>query len=349
MSIEVTPGRAEVSGGDPAEAPPAKRSRLWMALRFGLALAVLVWLARSGAIEVSALDSLIGGWPWALAGLGLIVFSIWTNAYRLPVLLRAQGFELDVASSLRLSLLGMFFNLALPGGVGGDAARIYYATAGNRGSRAEIGSIVIVERLLGFLGMLASPLLILPFFPGLALESRAVAALIGVAGAGFLAGCLGIVVCFHVEAGGLPWLERGISRLTRSRVPARMIHTVGRFRNAPGALAIAFGLGLIGHMLAGVGAISLLAVAIRPDLVGPDLPLVAPLAFLANMLPLTPWGIGVGETAIASLFGIAGHKGGGELMLAWRLLMLVPALAGLVVYLRGQKRWVRPAEDGSAP
>jgi uncharacterized membrane protein YbhN (UPF0104 family) len=312
-----------------------------MGIRFALALAVLVWLTRSGAIEMGALDSLISGWRWALAGLAAIAFSIWTNAYRLPVLLRAQHFELDLASSLRLSLLGMFFNLALPGGVGGDAARIYYATLGNDGQRAEIGSIVIVERLLGFLAMLASPLLILPFFPGLALESRTVLSLIALSGAGFLAGCLGIVLCFRVHAGGLPWLERGLARLTSSAIPMRMIHTVGRFRTAPAAMAAAFGLGLISNIFAGVGAIVLLAAAIRPDLVGPGLALGAPLAFLANMLPLTPWGIGVGETALASLLRLAGHQGGGELMLAWRMLMLVPALCGAVVYLRGQKRWVR--------
>jgi uncharacterized membrane protein YbhN (UPF0104 family) len=108
-------------------------------------------------------------------------------------------------------------------------------------------------------------------------------------------------------------------------------------------MAAAFGLGLISNIFAGVGAIVLLAAAIRPDLVGPGLALGAPLAFLANMLPLTPWGIGVGETALASLLRLAGHQGGGELMLAWRMLMLVPALCGAVVYLRGQKRWVRAA------
>jgi len=344
MSIGVTPGSAETSKGRPTVAPARWRSRLWTALRFALALAVLVWLTRSGAIEMGALESLIPGWPWALAGLGMIVFSIWVNAYRLPVLLRAQQFELDVASSLRLSLLSMFFGLILPGGVGGDAARIYYATAGNRGSRAEIGSIVIVERLLGFLGMLATPLLMLPFFPELARASQTVSALIAVAGAGFVAGCLGIVFCFRIHAGGWPWVDRLLSRLTSSQVPLRMIHTVGRFRNAPGALAVAFGLGLISHLLAGVAAIVLLAAAIRPDLVGGTLPLAAPLAFLANMLPLTPWGIGVGETALASLLRLTGNQGGGELMLAWRMLMLVPALCGLVVYLTGQKRWVRPAK-----
>jgi len=89
------------------------------------------------------------------------------------------------------------------------------------------------------------------------------------------------------------------------------------------------------------------SVRLRADLVGPGLALGAPLAFLANMLPLTPWGIGVGETALASLLRLAEHTGGGELMLAWRLLMLVPALCGLVVYLRGQRRWVRPTGDAS--
>ena len=61
------------------------------------------------------------------------------------------------------------------------------------------------------------------------------------------------------------------------------------------------------------------------------------LAMLANVLPLTPGGLGVGELAFDRLFETQGHEGGASLMLSWRAAMLPIVLAGGVLYALG--RW----------
>jgi uncharacterized membrane protein YbhN (UPF0104 family) len=76
--------------------------------------------------------------------------------------------------------------------------------------------------------------------------------------------------------------------------------------------------------------------------------LVAPLGHLVNSLPLTPGGIGVGETAFNTLFSLAKMSGGAETLLCLRLWNLAVGAFGLMVYLYGMGRIVHPYEDESA-
>ena len=69
-----------------------------------------------------------------------------------------------------------------------------------------------------------------------------------------------------------------------------------------------------------------------------------PLGHLANTLPITPGGLGVGEAAFNKLFALAGLEGGAETLLGWRLLTLLLGLVGLVFYLQGRKRFVHAGE-----
>ena len=77
------------------------------------------------------------------------------------------------------------------------------------------------------------------------------------------------------------------------------------------------------------------------------LALVAPIGHLVNSLPLTPGGIGVGETAFNTLFKLTGMGGGAEALLCLRLWNVLVGSLGLVVYLIGMRRVVYPYEEVS--
>jgi uncharacterized membrane protein YbhN (UPF0104 family) len=68
--------------------------------------------------------------------------------------------------------------------------------------------------------------------------------------------------------------------------------------------------------------------------------LVIPLVDLANNLPLTPGGLGVGESAYNALFHAVGLEGGAEALLSWRIWRAAVGLIGLALYLRGPGRAV---------
>jgi uncharacterized membrane protein YbhN (UPF0104 family) len=64
--------------------------------------------------------------------------------------------------------------------------------------------------------------------------------------------------------------------------------------------------------------------------------LLTPFGLLANALPLTPGGLGVGEAAFETLFLSVGVRGGAEAILSWRLLTTVLDLFGGVFLLMGR-------------
>jgi len=66
--------------------------------------------------------------------------------------------------------------------------------------------------------------------------------------------------------------------------------------------------------------------------------LVIPMGYIANSLPLTPGGLGVGETAFNALFDITGLHGGAEALLCWRIWSVLVGILGLIFYLRGLRR-----------
>jgi hypothetical protein len=65
---------------------------------------------------------------------------------------------------------------------------------------------------------------------------------------------------------------------------------------------------------------------------------LAALGFVANAVPLTPAGLGVGEAAFEQLFRWGGVAGAALLLVSWRLACMPIWAAGGLVYLRGGAR-----------
>src|SRR5262245_46233471 len=102
------------------------------------------------------------------------------------------------------------------------------------------------------------------------------------------------------------------------------------------------GISLLAHTIA-IGVALLVAQVTDPAGAAWEMSLLIPLASIANLVPLTPGGLGVGEAVFDHLFALAGFAGGAEAMLGIRVLMAVVSLPGLVFYLQGGRRFVHHA------
>lgn len=74
-------------------------------------------------------------------------------AFRLNYFFRSIGISLPEKKNIRLYLLGMFYNLFLPGGVGGDGYKIYIL---NKQSGTKVGKLfwaVLLDRVIGILAL----------------------------------------------------------------------------------------------------------------------------------------------------------------------------------------------------
>jgi uncharacterized membrane protein YbhN (UPF0104 family) len=86
----------------------------------------------------------------------------------------------------------------------------------------------------------------------------------------------------------------------------------------------------------------LVVAATNPRGVDWSMVLLIPFGFLANALPVTPGGLGVGEAAFDTLFHLAGFTGGAVALLGWRVMMMLIGLPGLLYYLFAKKHAIAP-------
>ena len=73
------------------------------------------------------------------------------SAFRTNLYFHQIGAPLTQSSNLKLSLLGMFYNLFLPGGIGGDAYKGYAVQKAYQPGTKKVVSSILLDRLSGML------------------------------------------------------------------------------------------------------------------------------------------------------------------------------------------------------
>src|SRR5262249_49897137 len=77
--------------------------------------------------------------------------------------------------------------------------------------------------------------------------------------------------------------------------------------------------------------------------------LLSLLGLLANALPITPGGLGVGEAAFEGLFRSIGYTHGSQLILAWRAGMIALCGIGCALYIAGADNGAQGSEAPATP
>src|SRR3984893_3498614 len=300
---------------------PAANSRLgslrktgFLVLRLAVGVGILVYLAKSGQIDFSSLIRLFHAWPITVVAVGFLLLDILLMSIRASLLFRNARLSLSLGNSIQLNLIGFLFSTFLPGAAGGDIAKLVYATRGNHGRRAEVATVLILDRLVGLFSLVLLPLLFAPFFLDLLRSVSLLRQLLYIDAllAAFMLVSAGVVMFF---APTRSWVTSvtgrwpGIKNLALRVLDAMAVHGKDR-----GTLFFAFLLSLLANLvLVVVTALGLYA--INPASFSTRLALVAAIGHLVNSLPLTPGGIGIGETAFTALFRLTGINGGAETLL----------------------------------
>lgn len=264
----------------------------------------------------------IGGLVWALGCfLTALLFAI-TRWWRL---LRVAGCQVRWWAAFRLSYLGLFFNLVMPGLTGGDVVKAVLAVRENPGKRPDALVSVVVDRLMGMfaLAFLASVvILVADSFA----ELRPIVPPIMVV----------------MLVGGLVYTSRRVRKLLRfdallDRLPMgerlkSLDAAVVAYRRRPLELVLAFGLSMGNHFLAVVGVMGLgAAFGVPSGLIGlVDYLAIVPVANMLSSIPITPGGWGVGEAAYGYLFQMAGVAAslGVAVSVGFRLCQMLIGFAG---------------------
>lgn len=178
-----------------------KRGRPVLALKL-VALALLLgYLIHSGKLDLGALKIPAAGYPKAAAGVVLLLVAMFISFVRFHLLARAAEIPIRFVETLRICLIGLFFNTCMPGAVGGDVVKAGYLIK-EKGCAAESLACTVTDRVLGLLGLVCvgGIALLLSWQEVLATESLHVLALV-------VFGVIGVVAMSSVH--GLTALAKG--------------------------------------------------------------------------------------------------------------------------------------------
>ena len=304
--------------------------RLFVLLvKSAIAVALVILLVRQQRIDLQTIRAIRPG-PMLYALIALACAGVFGGlllmAWRLRLFLVQGRFDISYKDTLRLTLLGSFVGAVLPGLVGGDAVKAAYLCGQVEERRMDAVVAVMVDRAIGLYAL---------FVLG------GVASLIGLA-----AGILWLpksvlfaspsIVALGLLAGALFSLDsvRNFPPLNTlgSKMPGMVrifIRSIGDYLRSPRLVFSAIGISVLNH------ALVVLAFVCAAALIADPLSLLAhfvvdPLAMAMNVIPLTPGGIGIAESAFSYLYGSVGSGDGALVGLFGRLLQyFVFTLAGV--------------------
>jgi len=135
-------------------------------LQAAVTLLLLWWIFHDPSKRAQMLQALAKADPRWLAPaflcFGLVLVCA---AFRWQLLMKVQGISLSWFRVWQLVMIGMFYNLFLPGGTGGDLVKIFYAVREAPRSKSAVFLSVVVDRLTGMFALiLVSSAVFLVFF-----------------------------------------------------------------------------------------------------------------------------------------------------------------------------------------
>jgi uncharacterized membrane protein YbhN (UPF0104 family) len=151
--------------------PKTLKDRLWniakLLLKIGVTGLLLYYVFSKIHIDqVKTLLSESNPW-WGLAAVLTFFVSTMVSASRLMSFFKSIDLHIRWQFNLRLYMLGMFYNLFLPGGIGGDGYKIYLLNKSYKMPAKKVFWAILFDRLSGFwaIGFITAVLVI--FLPQL--------------------------------------------------------------------------------------------------------------------------------------------------------------------------------------
>jgi glycosyltransferase 2 family protein len=303
-------------------------------VRFAFGVAILLYLWKAGAIDFRDFDKLLTQWPLSLAAIAVLFLDIYLMAVRTRMLLRPQGLHLSIGTAVRLTLVSSWFAMFSPGAAGGDIAKIFYATRQAAGRRAEIAVVLLFDRAIGLFSLFLIPVLLAPFLLTATQGAPQLRQLLAVTAAIAAITLLAFILAIFNDPIRNLFLRRNLRPDSKQGWLLRATLTLSAYRNHIRTLLLSLVLAIVDNCL--VIVITSLALEIlNPAALSAKLALVVPLGTIANSLPLTPGGLGVGEAAFNKVFALAGLSLGAEALVCSRIWRAITAIPGLLIYLRG--------------
>jgi uncharacterized protein (TIRG00374 family) len=319
------------------------RQRLFFFIQILLAFVLLWVLFRLGLLQWEPLVSLFQK-PLLFI---LFLCIAWISTYFLPslrwwFLLRIQGIRLSLLEAFRISYVSAFIGTFLPGSISGDIIRVALSLNISQKQITIVTISVVIDRLLGLLGLVTLGVIAGFVYLNTILVDPSmyqfVMIMVIVAMAGILTAI--IVGLFSTRLQSIirqrGWLTRDVFR----RFIAELIEAIALYNSKFALLVIGWGISWVGHSLCIVLLVLLAWEMGFTNLTMWEYAIAGSITLLVNAVPLTPSGLGVGESVFSRLAlqmkPVAIPPPYATVMLVYRavkMVVLIPAVFFAVGYL----------------
>jgi uncharacterized protein (TIRG00374 family) len=303
-------------------------------IKLGIGVVGLLILLHFGSIDLGVLGKAVHRPDVLLLAFLCLLTTIPIAAWRWWMLLRGLQFKVAFAWTHNITFISLFFHTFLPGAHGGDLVRVAMAYRASGGEFSRVTFSVVVDRLTGLAALLLLGLTTLPLLPS-AYSHR----LIWVAVIAVAACAAGVFLGLQFSATVVRLVERLPVPVgpTAAAIIGEFAVALQAYAAQPLLIVAAVLISIVQYVLV-LAALMLLGNSM--DFGGLSLSgyvIAGAWSLVANGLPITPGGIGVGEAAFGQVAAaLASHGSGagfGTIFLAMRMLTIVLGMIAIVPWL----------------
>jgi glycosyltransferase 2 family protein len=345
---------AESIEGDETPLRSPLRKVLGIVLKLGVVAAILIYLIGSRSLEFHKFKTLLHGWHWVLAGFMLMLPCYFMGALRYHLLMGALGLPSTYSKALSWTMIGYFYDIAMPFSGGGDLMKSWYVVRHVGKGNRSLGLLsVIADRIVGLFSLVLFALIVCVFAGRTLIDNPELLKLSEI--------LLGIsVVCVigfmafsseKLEASQLR--QKLMSRLPFHQRIERSYTGFSGLRHHKDTLLLLIGISLVIHLFFCV-SILLLGNALVFTSITTNTPtgldtlstlVVLPLGLFLNTFGFAG-GFGAGELAFDNLFSIMMKvKGGAELAFVFHVVLLASRVITIPYVLQYKHSVHEPGSD----
>ena len=312
---------------------------------FKISLAILaVWylfssgrLTEEGLIRFFKLEHL----PFFILSALVFLSSQLLASVRILLLLKMIDIPLRFAQGFKLTMIGNFFNMVIPGMIGGDFIKAFLLFRNEEASRGRSAGIVAMDRVLGMFALL--------FIAGVSffyltqrygevlraysIELQVLLIILGVSVGLFMA-----LFILGKNERVRQKLRRFTSMIFRREIFYHMAEGFGAISKNRGLFIYSLFISLLIQLL------SLLGLLIPLNIIHETIPNLIPLTAVSSVImilgaiPVTPGNIGWTELIAAIGWSAVGSNTGAEVFFYWRMVIIFCSLPGAFLYYSPKKK-----------
>jgi glycosyltransferase 2 family protein len=302
-----------------------------------IALAVIVvYMIRSGIFTVDIIRKLIStsSLKYIFVSAVLYLLSQFICAYRIKLLARSVNAEICIASFFNITMVGNFFNMVIPGAVGGDIVKMLTMHRYGVSDSGKIFALFLTDRVIGLYSLIISAFLGAIYLFLIHRQAKYEHELL------VLLITLAIILCgtvLFIALINMQNIRNIIKEMIKKKINNSQILFFIEFIKSvvnDKASALLLLLSIFSQYLS-VIAILILTGIINSSIDGFNVSFlsITSITLLFGIIPVTPGNLGWTELVAAYAWSLVGSSNGSAIFLYWRVVTVFSSLPWGVIYL----------------